>query len=1040
LKKSKPEWLDPTVYGINKQPGRELTWDAGTPDGAAGGETPWRITLDGEWPFRWYANPEKVPADWADPVTGSDGPDLIRVPGVWELQGYGTPYYLAFDYPPAVSKNRFRIPAVSKKDNPTGICRLWFDLPADWFGRRILIHFGAVKSAFYCHVNGAFTGYSQGSMTPAEFDITPFCKPGRNLLAVKIIRYSDGTYLEDQDMWFFSGIYRSVYLFSEPATGFHDFGCRTLFGSDGKVTLRVAITFRSLMKEPVTARWKVVACREGDPFEACCPLGGGSVLIEPEGSIVDADLPAGSPDLWTAETPNLYRLVFVLETHDGTVIDARGFTWGFREVCIEGTRLLVNGHPVFLKGINRHDFDPETGWALTPERYEQDIRLLKGANINAVRTSHYPNDPLFYSLCDRHGLYLMDEADVETHGVRKLGIPGSRPEWRGAVVDRMERMVLRDRNRPSVIIWSLGNEAGFGSNFAAMKEAALKLDPTRPVHYEGDTDLSVSDFFSRMYAHPDFVDKTGTLQDLPVSLADRLMNLSAADNKPFRAGQYRGKPILFCEFAHSMENSLGNFAEFIERMEKYDNWCGGFIWDFVDQAIRGEFYGGDFGEKKSSGCFCANGIVSADRLPHPAWFEVRRVYQPLEAGLSDGSRGQVWIRNKRSFITLDDLRLHWRLLHDGKSVASGEQDLPLIRPCQTGEFTLAGYPEKHSDLPGEYLVDLLFVYRNDMSWCPAGTEAARVQCPLYSIEFHEAGQDPAGAVPKRFEAIPEGYRLTVDGGDVLIDNRTGLVSRITAGGRVITDTMTVWNLWRPPTDNDRNFANFFPGIGLLLIDRFWDRAAKKAVLKGISLAGDCVSARFRIPGCREAVIAYRPGNPAYGGGLAVTVTVLPRRALIRLGLTLNLGGSYSHARWYGRGPHENYPDRCRGAWLGEHAGTAGDLVHSYMRPQENGLRTGIRRLEVTDGTGTGFRITGHNEPLCFSIWPWSSADLEKARHRSDLVPNGKITLNIDGFHQGVGGDYPGQLGLMEEYRLLPGRIYRFGFNLIPLSGKPLTEK
>ena len=464
-----------------------------------------------------------------------------------------------------------------------GFYRKSFTLNENFNGREIFLHFGAAKSALEVYVNGEFVGYSQGSMTPHEFNVTKVLKPGENVITAKLYRYSDGSYLEDQDMWWLCGIYREVYLFAEPKLCLRDFYFKTDFDdsyTDSNVTLNMYISNYNNIRGKMTASAKLIDSNNGEIL-----LGTKETELSGGNEAVTFTETVKAPEKWSAETPNLYTLVMTIEL-DGKIICVKTYKVGFKKVEIKGEKIYYNGMPLMIKGVNRHDFDCDNGWAVPREIYTQDLDIMKQNNINSIRTSHYPDDPYFYDMCNKYGFYVMDECEVETHGVRRKGVPGSNPVWTGAVVDRMQRMVLRDRNNPCVFMWSLGNEAGDGSNFMEMKKAALALDNSRQFHYEGDFDLTKSDVISRMYPTKDIMEKLGNKQPITISLYDNIANQLAADSKPIKAEMYEGKPVVLCEYAHSMENSLGNFQEYIDDFEKYDNMCGGFIWDFVDQALH----------------------------------------------------------------------------------------------------------------------------------------------------------------------------------------------------------------------------------------------------------------------------------------------------------------------------------------------------------------------------------------------------------------------------------------------------------------------
>ena len=556
-------WENPAIIKENKEDAHviALPYDS-FEEALRRGESPYQKKLNGKWRFYWQMGVEGLPEQFQAENFDDSGWNEIEVPGVWQLQGYGKPIYLSSSYPDAIETAKDKIPAINHAKNEVGIYRRTFTVPAEWKGKQIFIHFGAVKSAFFLYINGKRVGYSQGSMTPAEFRITDAIHAGENSITAEVYRYSDGTYLEDQDMWFLSGIYRDVYLYAENDIYLRDFYARAeLDEACQDATLSVWTGVANWGKETV----------EDIVLDAAL-VGGTKLSFEPlelvalpgnTRSFFTADIE--KPLQWSAEAPNLYTLVLTLRKGD-QVLSCKSVRIGFKRIEIKGEQLLVNGSPVLLKGVNRHDFDPDHGWAVPRERYYEDLNLMKQANINAIRTSHYPDDPFFYELCDEYGFYVMDECDMETHGVRRKDVPGSNPMWTQAVVDRARRMVIRDRNHACVCIWSLGNEAGDGENFKYMKQAILYHDDSRPVHYEGDFDLTTSDFISRMYPNGEMIEKLGTRQPITVSMFENIANSLAADNKPITAEMYRGKPVVLCEFAHAMENSLGNFQEFMDEI------------------------------------------------------------------------------------------------------------------------------------------------------------------------------------------------------------------------------------------------------------------------------------------------------------------------------------------------------------------------------------------------------------------------------------------------------------------------------------------
>lgn len=739
-------WENPAIIKENKEDAHVIALPYDSFEAALKrGESPYQKMLNGKWRFYWQMGVEGLPEQFQAEDFDDRGWNEIEVPGVWQLQGYGKPVYLSSSYPDAIETAKDKIPAIDHAKNEVGIYRRTFTVPAEWEGKQIFIHFGAVKSAFFLYINGKRVGYSQGSMTPAEFRITDALHAGENSITAEVYRYSDGTYLEDQDMWFLSGIYRDVYLYAENDIYLRDFYARA--------ELDEACQDATLSVWTGVANWGKKAVE--DIVLDAALVGGTKLSFEPlelvalpgnTRSFFTADIER--PLQWSAEAPNLYTLVLTLRKGD-QVLSCKSVRIGFKRIEIKGEQLLVNGSPVLLKGVNRHDFDPDHGWAVPRERYYEDLNLMKQANINAIRTSHYPDDPFFYELCDEYGFYVMDECDMETHGVRRKDVPGSNPMWTQSVVDRARRMVIRDRNHACVCIWSLGNEAGDGENFKYMKQAILYHDDSRPVHYEGDFDLTTSDFISRMYPNGEMMEKLGTRQPITVSMFENIANSLAADNKPITAEMYRGKPVVLCEFAHAMENSLGNFQEFMDAFEKYENLCGGFIWDFVDQAIHKKengvdkwLYGGDFNEGATSGYFCANGIIAADRTPHPSYYEVKKVYQPIHTEEQNLLSGKIRVSNKFLFTDLSGFSLVWTIQAAGETIQEGRIDNLDIQPGASAELAL---PYDLTGLPAaECVLTVSFVTKEDTIWAKAGFETAWDQFILKKeVDTRAIRQGPA---------------------------------------------------------------------------------------------------------------------------------------------------------------------------------------------------------------------------------------------------------------------------------------------------------
>jgi beta-galactosidase len=1013
------EWENPRIFNINKEAAHAEPNEYGR-----------QKSLNGEWQFHFSSCPQERPQKFYENGFKTDSWDNIEVPLPWEMAGYGTPQYLAFAYPEALSTKKRQIPKIDNRDNPVGSYKRQFILTPDWSDCRVFIHLGGVKSAFYIWINGNYVGYSQGSMTPAEFDITTHIKKGENSVAIEVYKYSDGTYLEDQDMWFLGGIFRDVYLFCEPEVHIRDFYGQCQFDENydnALLSVQLDVVNSLNLKElelDVELIDKEDTLNRVSLFKGSADLSGDTRLA------VKKEIP--SPKKWTAETPCLYRIVISLYNRSnssrGSLLDRKDFDFGFRVIELKEGQFLVNGQPILFKGVNRHDFDPKKGWAVSKELRRKDIIIMKQHNINAVRTSHYPNPTHLYRLANEMGLYVIDEADVETHGVRRKEVPGSNPLWTDAVVDRIERMVLRDRNHPSIVMWSLGNEAGYGRNFAIMKSAVLDLDNTRPVHYEGDTSLEVSDVLSMMYPTPEREELFGEKREIKLSFIANLLNKLAMDSKGFTREQYKDKPVMSCEFAHAMENSLGNFKEHVDNWEKYPNWCGGFIWDFVDQAIfrNGQWlYGGDFGKHKNHGIFCANGIIGADRSLHPAIKEVKKCYQNISFIQIDERTYQI--ENKNIFLSTKDMVFTVRLLIEGKSVARNILDFSPLAPGESKEVIL---PDSlfTNESRGERILQFSCQAGKDTLWCSAHHEIAWEQF-LLSKEPRRCRLKKGGSDVELIETFRT-IELRTQKTSVIIDRSRGEMVKLDYGRGNVLRTPLTFDLSRASTDNDRGLANFIPIMGLFSENKKWAKRerkirARRIIKRDIGKNKTKVTLKIRVPGIKRFTLSYTLFR---GGELQVSSSLQPRREMIRFGMTASLTQKTEKIEWYGRGEHENYCDRKSGAPIGRYSTSVKDFGHSYLRPQENGNHCDIRWIKFTDSRGEGINIEGVGKRLFeASCRPQSREELEKSTHIHNLPSHDYVHFNIDWGQQGVGGDVPGQLRLMDKYKLLPRKTYAYSF-------------
>lgn len=1016
-------WENPTMIQQNKLDGHNLALPLGEEEPTAFDESPYKLSLNGTWKFHWHKNADiPVPDFYFDDLNDSDWDD-IEVPSLWQLKGYGKPIYLCSFMPEGVSTAKRTIPHVFHELNEVGIYRRRFTLPETWLNRRIILHFGAVKSALYVYINGEYVGFSKGSMTPAEFDITNFLHTDSNQITVRVMRYSDATYLENQDMWNLSGISREVYLYAEPIVRIDDIYAKaTLDDTFQNGILDLDLTVINGKPTRTGINCEILLNGKAIHTQSFTIFGRYTISLH---HVVE------NVRKWSAETPELYTLTAIIRSSDG-LYSKKQIRIGFKKVQIRNNILYINNQKVILKGVNRHDFHPDTGWNVPKETFVRDLTLMKQANINAIRTSHYPDDPYFYELCDEMGFYVMDECDMESHGVRRKNVPGNNKIWKDAVVDRAKRMVLRDRSHACVCFWSLGNEAGDGSNFHSMRRAILYLCDLYPIHYEGDSDYTKSDFISRMYPTEKQVECLRNQKPITTNLFDNVANRLAADNKPVPQSVYRYKPVIYCEFAHCMENSLGNFREYVEDFEKYDHMCGGFIWDFVDQAIRTHDkdgneiwnYGGDFGEGKSSYYFCNNGIIAADRTPHPAYYEVKQVYSNICAKAVDAEHGVVEVCNKNYFVTLDDVVLHWTLTLDGAVKDSGTLDLSGIAPQTSKQLTV---PVQLSSEDGEWILTLSYRHKGDGSWFKKDDEISFDQ---FVLKKTSPEHNTASGSEIRVERSK--LTTTIQAGGTTFRFAIGKQLELDFGnGNIFDGAPFRLNVYRPLTDNDRGYLNFVPKLLPILPLYSWKRSNRLVLPKRsrISQSADRVTVTFhwKVAMVRRAktVVEIFPD-----GSLRMTTSGKSLFPMLRFGVKLGVSEKLSHVRWYGRGPEESYCDRKTGQRIALHESTPEQMFHPYVRPQACGNRTDVRFVELVDDNGNGIRFTA-DDVMEFSALPYSQEKIDKAEHLHELQKDPYTTLTLDAKQRGVGGDMPGVACLHEPYKMHAGK-YSFSCTVTPV--------
>ncbi len=1052
------DWENPEVFAQNRAPAHCTL--VPYPDASSAKEgtreaSRFHLSLNGKWRFHWAEKPAERPLDFYKPDYDVSGWDEIPVPSNWQLEGYGIPIYTNSKYP--FSPVDPDPPHIPHDYNPVGSYRTEFATPADWKGRQVFIHFDGVKSAFYVWVNGEKVGYSQDSMTPAEFNITRYLRRGKNILAVEAYRWCDGSYLEDQDTWRLSGIYRDAYLFSTPLVHLRDFSvCSDLDDEYRDAALRVTGKVHNYGEEAAAAHTLEVSLLNPDGDVAGPdPIVSGRTEPIPPGNeeIVTVEAKVEKPRKWSAEDPYLYQVLLTLKDSQGKIVEVERCNFGFRKVEITRGQLLVNGVPIPIKGVDRHEHDPDHGQAIPYSRMVQDIELLKRNNINAVRTSHYPDDPKWYDLCDRYGIYLVDECNLESHGVSHF-LPGSDPQWTAACVDRMASMVERDKNHPSVIIWSLGNEAGFGDNFRHMAARAREIDPTRPVQYEPAREDPVTDIVCPMYAK-----------------IEHLVEYASRE---------QSRPLIMCEYSFAGGNAGGNLQDYWDVIERYQHLQGGFIWDWVDKGLRKHApdgsmfwaYGGDFGPPgtPSDGCFVCCGIVGPERDPQPELYEVKKVYQYVKAEpVEDGADGRMRIRNKYDFLTLDHLDISWELARDGQVLQSGALPRMSLAPKQEADVVVPF--ERPQPEPGaEYWLKIIFSLADDTLWAERGYVIAwdQFRLPVEVPEPLAMAVEQMPSLTLTEERHPENA-LVVQGGDfrLVIGKKHPLRSDVSGAivsfryrGRELVTSPLVPNFWRVPLDNDmcnqwdREFVESVGGLHRR--QGVWRRAGQYREVTSIEaeqpaphIVRVCVDAILPVGqteyrtiemfgGSTDQVPAgpnnYRCIYTVYGSGDVVVESSFDpggmRLAdLPRFGMQMAIPGEFDTMTWHGRGPHENYSDRNTAAAVGLYSGPVREQGYSYARPQENGNKTDVRWMTLTDEKGAGLLVVGV-PTLSISAWPYTMADLERARHINELPPRDTITVNLDYKQMGVGGDDGWGARPHPEYSL-PCQPYSYRFRLRP---------
>ncbi|PMP06753.1 beta-D-galactosidase [Vibrio breoganii] len=981
------------------------------------------VSLNGIWKFKLYEKPELVSEDDIHPSLDDSNWDTIPVPSNWQLQGYDKPIYTNVKYP--FPNTPPQVPA----DNPTGIYRTSFEVSKEWLTRSNRIIFDGVNSAFHLWCNGEWVGYSQDSRLPAEFDLSKFLTEGSNQITVMVLRWSDGSYLEDQDMWWLSGIFRDVTLLSKPLLSISDVFVSTKLDACYRDAILSVETKLSAKSEGHQIQVQLFDAKQNPIFEPVTELCG-TKWIDERGSYDDRtfhEIPVSNPLKWSAEEPNLYTVVVSLLDSTGEFIEAESYKVGFRQIEITDGLLKLNGKPLLIRGVNRHEHHPERGHAVTREDMLQDIKLIKQHNFNAVRTAHYPNHPTWYELCDEYGLYVVDEANIETHGQQPMGRLSNDTNWLAAYMSRMTGMVERDKNHPSVIIWSLGNESGLGTNHHAMYQWTKQRDPSRPVQYEGGgAESAATDIICPMYPRVDI--------DLPYSEYDPEHLKFGIKNWISKPNETR--PLIMCEYAHAMGNSLGGFYKYWDAFRRYPRLQGGFIWDWVDQGLvkvdeKGQSYwayGGDFGDTINDRQFCINGLVSPDRVPHPSAFEAKKAQQFIQFRLIDTKPLSIELKSEYLFTKVTNQLAIWQITENGETIVNGEFRLDIEAEGRQYIELLKELPLAN---PGcEYHLTLQLFLIENMPWADVGHQLAHHQFELPASSELQLQSTPAINGNLSITKTDAHLSICNDNFSIEFDQTAGLLTNWLKGSKSILELPLIDNFYRAPLDND---------IGTSEADNLdpntWVAIWKSAGLN--NLQRRCVSIEASSVGndCLVEIISvYRANNVdaiqsnwqyriSPEGQIELTVNVylangLP--CLPRIGLEFAVPKGPKAVQFYGLGPHENYPDRKLSAYVDKHTQTIEEMHTDYVYPTENGLRCDVRNASIGSLNINGL--------FHFAVSRYSQCNLAEADHINDLHDSGRLYIRIDSEHMGIGGDDSWSRSVHDEY-LLKNKHYHYQITL-----------
>jgi len=1031
-------WIAPECVSIARLPMRSTLYPF-SPGTASldRDKSPWFRKLDGQWKFKMAGRPEAVVTGDVAAETDRAGWDTVEVPGNWTLQGYGYPHYTNVQMPFPDE------PPFVPDENPTGIYATDFSVPADWNGRRVIIHFGGAESVLHVYVNGEAAGMSKDSRLPSEFDITPLIKFGaKNLVVAVVVKWSDASFIEDQDQWWMGGLHREVYLYSTSPVHIADVFARGLLENnykDGRLKLTVKAGFPRQPEADWTVEAQLYAPNGKAVFAK--PLTSGIPMQRPGiESRLEAQFDASvkKPLLWSAEAPHLYKLVVTLKDPKGKAVESTVTRIGFRSVEVRDRQLLVNGKRVLIKGVNRHDHHDTKGKALDRETMWLDALTMKRFNFNAVRTSHYPNDPYWLDICDELGLYIVDEANLESHAFMNQICNDRR--YADAFLERAIRMVERDKNHPSIILWSLGNESGYGVNHDAMAGWIRGYDPTRPLHYENalwgkhpgrqigekkyDAGYYATDIVCPMYPTIELITEWATDKSHPD----------------------RTRPLILCEYSHAMGNSNGSLAEYFDAFEKYPGLQGGFIWEWIDHGIKQKTadgrdywaYGGDFGDKPNDLNFVCDGLVWPDRTPHPGIFEFKHLAQPIKATRFNAKTGVLEVKNKQDFTGVEWIRAEWKLAVDGKSVAKGKLALPKIAPHTTAKIRVK-LPKLNPEPGQETFITVRFYSAKATSWCQAGHEIGWDQIALPSKKKTAAKRAiPSSAKALECEQTGDGISIGNDSLKLTVAKDTGLIDGLRWNNHDVLVAGPHLQIWRGAVDNDG--IKGWTGQGGKPLGRWLTAGLDKLTLKATSVQakekpdGSVELSTRHVGSCEassEAVIHQQTYTIRPDGVIDVANTFVVNKKLPdlpRLGVVMILKPGFEKLAWFGRGPLENYSDRKRGAIIDIYESTVTGQYVPYILPQEHGNHTDVRWVSLEDSTTE--LLVKANGPLEFSASHLTAHDLFAAFHTYDVKPRPEVFLSLDYRQRGVGTASCGP-DTREPYKIKPGRYtwsYSLAFN------------